>query len=98
MQPLAQRLNIAIELNPDLGRHAGVASLELVGKLLNTDDPSPVIVLCTHRETIVDMLPALAKERHVSLGHRLPGAKGACWMITFQAGQPVRVKYWCPNR
>ena len=96
VQPLADRRKVALELSEQLATDAGVAATQLCRQLLQSEPDGSVIVLCTHREVLVDLLPRLSKEYGRKLGHRPPGAKGGAWILRFRAGKLVKVDYRPP--
>jgi len=98
VEPLAARTATLVQNHKALGVDAGASSLELIHQLVATESPTSTVVLCTHREVLVEILPALAAEFRVALGHRPPGAKGGSWTLRFRGDRLVNVKYWRPNR
>ena len=64
----------------------------LVG-LARTEPSSALVVVCTHREVLLDVLPYLEETFQVKLGHRPPGAKGGVWLLEFRKKRLVRVTY-----
>jgi 8-oxo-dGTP diphosphatase len=95
--PLASRCQLQIEQSHALAPDGGPAAVELVKQLIGGDPAASTIVLCTHREVLVEILPALAAEYGVSLGHRLPGGKGGCWTLLIRKRNTASIKYWRPN-
>jgi hypothetical protein len=85
-----------VELSPHLSRDAGQAAVELCRQLLSSETDDTTVVLCTHREVIVELLPQLSKEFAHKLGHRPPGAKGGAWILRFRAGKLEKVDYRPP--
>jgi phosphohistidine phosphatase SixA len=98
VEPLAARTATLVQNHKALGVDAGASALELIHQLLATELPASAVVLCTHREVLVETLPALATEFKVALGHRPPGAKGGTWALRFRGDRLVNVKYWRPDR
>jgi 8-oxo-dGTP diphosphatase len=95
-QPFAEKRNLSVELSPHLSRDAGQAAVELCRQLLSSETDDTTVVLCTHREVIVELLPQLSKEFAHKLGHRPPGAKGGAWILRFRAGKLEKVDYRPP--
>ena len=96
VEPLVDRTGIALELSDALSTDAGPDATELCKKLSVSEPTDSLVVLCTHREAIVEMLPQLAREFRYKLTHRLPGAKGGAWVLDFEDGRLVRVDYRPP--
>jgi broad specificity phosphatase PhoE len=84
VSPLATSCHLPVEHAGALATDGGYAAVELVERLFVDAPPSSTVVLCTHREVLVEVLPALASRFRVDLGHRLPGAKGSWWTLVFQ--------------
>ncbi len=80
-----------------LGPDAGARALDLVHKLLTNRPSTSTVVVCTHREVLVEVLPGLATEFGVALGHRPPGAKGSYWVLRFREGRLANAKYSHPS-
>jgi len=95
-QPFAERRNLPVELSGHLARDAGEAAVELCRQLLLSETDDSTVVLCTHREVIIELLPQLSKEFARKLGHRPPGAKGGAWILRFRAGKLEKVDYHPP--
>lgn len=93
VEPLAAKTDRPVRTSKRLGIDAGPRALELVHLLLTSRPPTSTIVLCTHREVLIETLPALAAEFGVTLGHRPPGAKGSYWTLRFSDDHLVSVKY-----
>ena len=70
--------------------------MELCLHLLSSETSDSTVVLCTHREVLVELLPRLSKEFGRKLGHRPPGAKGGTWILRFKATKLYRVDYRPP--
>ena len=97
VEPLSELAATSIQSSEQLGVDAGARALELIHQLV-TDRPSAsTIVVCTHREVLVETLPALAAEFGVTPDHRPPGAKGSFWMLRFRGDHLVNIKYSRPN-
>lgn len=94
--PLASARGLKVERRKALGTDGGDAALRVVRNVVRGAQPSSTIVLCTHREVIVEVIPGLASHFGVSLGHRPPGAKGSCWTLVFRGERLVEIKYWRP--
>lgn len=94
--PLADLQGVAVEITDALATDAGDRSIELCLKLANSEPAGTLIVLCTHRETMMRMLPALAPQFGGTLSRRLPGAKGGAWVLSFEDGRVANVDYRPP--
>ncbi len=95
--PLGSGRHLHLELTEALAPDGGHTALPFVDHLIRGQHGSAAVVLCTHREVLVEVLPALASRFGVTLGHRLPGAKGGCWTLLFRKQNLVSVKYWRPG-
>jgi 8-oxo-dGTP diphosphatase len=98
VEPLATARGLDVELSEALAPVSGTAALELVHTMTTSGGSSPTVVLCTHREVIAELLPALAAEFGVKLGHRMPGAKGGLWVLDFRKGRFTAAAYTAPKR
>lgn len=98
MTPLATARGLRIEKSAALGPDAGDGAVRLVRRLVAEAPASSTVVICTHREVIVRILPTLASQFGVRLGHRLPGAKGSSWILTVRDGHRNELKYWRTTR
>lgn len=96
LEPLA-RGRLRVQRTDALAPDAGASAIDLVHKQIKTASADATVVLCTHREVLVELLPVLAKESGVSLGHRPPGAKGSYWTLVFDGEKLVSVKYSRPS-
>ena len=96
VQPLADKFNLALELSDQLSTDAGWLALELCRRLLSSETDESTVVLCTHREVLVEVLPKLSKEFGRKLTHRPPGAKGGVWILRFRAGKLAKIQYRPP--
>ena len=99
VEPLARDRGLKVEVSDALSPYAGPAALELCRELVADGAARPAsrtVVLCTHREVLVDLLPALAAEFGAPLGHRPPGAKGGAWILRFGSGRLEKVDYRGP--
>lgn len=96
VEPLARDFSLEIEFTESLSIEAGRDAMALGQKLAASEPAGSVIVLCSHREVMVKMLPQLARAHGRKLGHRPPGAKGGAWILRFDQGQLVRVDYRPP--
>lgn len=96
VQPLGSAYGVEVELAEALSTEGGQEAAELCRKLATSEPAGSVVVLCTHRETMVEMLPELARQYGRKLGHRLPGAKGGAWVLRFEDGRLVKVDYRPP--
>ena len=93
VQPLGRRCGLDVEVLSWLATDAGESAREGVLGLAANEPSSACVVLCTHREVLVDVLPYLAETFQVKLGHRLPGAKGGTWVLEFRKRKLARVSY-----
>lgn len=98
VEPLAARAATPVRNSGSLGIDGGARALELIHRLVATQPAASTIVLCTHREVLVESLPALAAEFGVALGHRPPGAKGSYWVLRFRGDDLVSIKYSRPSQ
>jgi broad specificity phosphatase PhoE len=100
VQPLADQRGVEVEVDEALARGAGPAAAELCRELLAKQPDDSTVVLCTHREVLVDLLPRLAAELGPklgpNLGHRPPGAKGGAWILRLRGGKLEKVDYRPP--
>ena len=97
VEPVATRAGVAVQDSELLAVDGGARAIQLVRRLVRTRPAGATIVLCTHREVLVEALPALAAEFGVRLGHRPPGAKGSYWSLRFRGKSLVNVKYSHPG-
>jgi 8-oxo-(d)GTP phosphatase len=96
VQPLATACALDVELAKALAPDAGESALCLIRDLAGSESPKTTIVLCTHREVIVTVMPALFDEFGIKPGHRLPGAKGGTWFLEYHGSKLTTVKYQPP--
>lgn len=100
VEPLAARYGLEVELSEMLatgaGTGAGGEAAALCRKLAHSEPEDSNLVLCTHREVLVEMLPSLSEEYGCKLGHQPPGAKGGAWTLRFQSGRMLKVHYTPP--
>lgn len=96
VQPLADGRGLEVEVSDRLSTVAGVAAADLVVELLKSEPAGSTVVLCTHREVLVEALPALSRRFGRKLGHRPPGAKGGAWVLRFRGDKLVKVDYRPP--
>ena len=97
VEPLAARTTTPVKKSKQLELDAGPRAIDLIRRLVATRPPSSTIILCTHREVLVQGLPALAAEFGVALRHRPPGAKGSYWAVRFRGDRAVTIKYSRPS-
>lgn len=97
VQPLADRHGVAVEVDDALGTDAGQAATDLCHQLISSGTADDNILLCTHREVLVDLMPRLSKDFRRKLGHRPPGAKGGAWLLRFEGGRLLKVDYRPPG-
>lgn len=93
VQPLGRKLGLDVEVISWLATDAGPTAGEGIAGLARTEPSSAFVVLCTHREVLIDVLPYLEETFDVKLGHRPPGAKGGIWLLVFRKRRLVRVTY-----
>jgi 8-oxo-(d)GTP phosphatase len=96
VQPFAADRGLDVELSKRLSPTAGPSALGLCRRLAASEPSDSTIVLCTHREVLVELLPTLAKEFDRRLGHRPPGAKGGVWVLRFRNRRLAQVDYRPP--
>jgi phosphohistidine phosphatase SixA len=96
VQPLAAARALDVELSKALAPDGGDSARGLIRDLADTEPARTSIVLCTHREVLVAVMPALFDAFDIGPGHRLPGAKGGTWLLDFHKSRLVTVKYQPP--
>jgi 8-oxo-dGTP diphosphatase len=96
VQPLADERDLKVEVDGALSPDTGAAAWQLFLELLASEPDDTTVVLCTHREVLVDLMPRLAKELGRELGHRPPGAKGGAWILRIRAGKLEKADYRPP--
>ena len=96
VQPLANACSLDVELSEALAPDAGGSALGLIDGLTGAASSPSTIVLCTHREVLVVVMPALFDEFDIKRGHRLPGGKGGTWVLDYHGSKLVAVKYQAP--
>ena len=96
--PLAAACGLEVEVSPALARDAGVLATDLVVALVPETDKADTVVLCTHREVLVELLPGLAKQHKIKLDHRPPGAKGGRWLLLVRGEKLTSAKYTPPPK
>jgi broad specificity phosphatase PhoE len=96
VQPLATACALDVELSKALAPDAGESALGLIRDLIDAEPARTTIVLCTHREVLGAVMPALFDAFDIKPGHRLPGAKGGTWLLEFHGSRLVTVKYHPP--
>jgi 8-oxo-dGTP diphosphatase len=97
VEPLAILIGQEVELSDSLAPDADRKALLLIGDLVRSEPTAASVVLCTHREVLVEIMPLLSREFGVKIGHRLPGAKGGTWTLQFRQPKLVSVKYRPPR-
>jgi 8-oxo-dGTP diphosphatase len=93
VQPLGRRSGLDVEVLSWLAPDDPESAREEIQALARNEPSSATVVLCTHREVLIDVLPYLAETFGVKLGHRLPGAKGGTWVLEFRKKKLARVTY-----
>ena len=96
VQPLADKASVTLQLSDQLSTSAGPAAAELCQRLVSSEPADSTVVLCTHREVLVQLLPMLSKQFNSKLDHRPPGAKGGAWILSFQTTKRAKIKYSPP--
>ena len=96
VEPLAARLGREVLPTAALATDAGTEALVLIEELAAS--ARGAVVMCTHREVLAVVLPELSTQFHRALGHRLPGAKGATWILDFRRATLVAIHYLAPPR
>ena len=87
VEPLAKRLNLAVETADELAEGAGIdAALRLVEKVSDRN-----VVLCTHGD-VVQLLLTHAKASGVKTG-KLRMEKGSVWALETHAGAITKATY-----
>jgi hypothetical protein len=97
VQPLATACGLDVELSKALAPDAGGSALCLIGDLTGAESAGTTVVLCTHREVIVAVMPELFNEFDIKPGHRLPGGKGGTWVLEFHRSKLTAVRYQPPT-
>jgi 8-oxo-dGTP diphosphatase len=100
VEPFARDWGLKVEVSDALAPEAGPAAVELCRDLIADGagaPPSFTVVLCTHREVLVDLLPALVEQFGGQLGHRPPGAKGGAWIVRLEGGRVEKIDYRGPT-
>ena len=95
--PLVTALGLRLERSDLLGTDRAATAIGLVLRLAANASPASTIVICTHREVIVEIIPALATQFGLLVPHRLPGAKGSCWTLSFRDSRLRQIRYWRPE-
>lgn len=96
VRPLADERSLDVELSERLSTDSGHAAVELCRQLLSSGAADSTVVLCTHREVLVEMLPQMSRQSSRKLAHRPPGAKGGAWILWFRAHKLAKVDYRPP--
>jgi broad specificity phosphatase PhoE len=91
VEPLAQRLGLAVEDDPDLAEGSGGKGL-----LHLVRSASRNTVACTHGDVLDDFLAALAREG-VDVGAKPRCAKGSTWVLDVEDGRIVAARYLPPD-
>lgn len=95
--PLADQNNLSVELSERLSTDSPAAAVELCRQLVSSEPIDSTIVLCTHREVLVELLPHLSNEFRHKITHRPPGAKGGAWILRFRNQKLTRADYRPPT-
>jgi 8-oxo-dGTP diphosphatase len=83
LEPLSVDRGLEVELTDALAPEGARKAIGVVDEMIRSG--APVVVACTHREVLVELLPALSKKYEVKLGHRLRGPR-------------VRTGFWSSRR
>jgi 8-oxo-(d)GTP phosphatase len=97
IHPYADKHGVTIELSEQLATDAHHTALDLCRQLMSPDPAHTNIVLCTHGEVLVELLPQLSKQSTRKLAHRPPGAKGAAWILQYRQHKLTRIDYHPPG-
>ena len=97
VEPLANARGLKVITRSALGVRAGERAVGFINDLVASNGTSTTVVLCTHREVIIDVLPALSDRFAVDLGHQLPGAKGGTWILDFRKHTLTTIRYIPPK-
>jgi broad specificity phosphatase PhoE len=97
IEPLAQKLELHVELSEDLAPDAGLKTYEMIRSLSIAPSLTNAI-LCTHGEAIRVALGLVASEERITLERRLPGVKGSVWTLNFIDGELASARYATPPR
>jgi 8-oxo-(d)GTP phosphatase len=96
VQPFADNLGVAVETSTQLSPDAHQAATDLCRQLVASEVDDSTVVLCTHREVLVELLPQLSHELNRKLAHRPPGAKGGAWILRYRQRQLAEIDYRPP--
>lgn len=94
--PLAALRGLPVERKGVLGIDDPRAAVDFVRHLLLSQPEASTVVICTHREVIVEVVPSVALQFGVLVPHRPPGAKGACWLLSVRGSRATQIRYWRP--
>jgi 8-oxo-dGTP diphosphatase len=95
--PLASDMGVVVELSDQLSTDAPAAAVDLSRRLISSAGPNCAIVLCTHREVMVELLPELTRDFTGRLAHRPPGAKGGAWILKYRRRRLESIDYRPPK-
>jgi len=91
VEPLAERMAIPVETDPELApsaaSHAASTIVQLLAQLGSRPCPLGPWVVCTHGENLGTMIPAITAG--ALLPQKPPGAKGGIWTIDARGSEPV---------
>ncbi|MGI8776591.1 MAG: SixA phosphatase family protein [Acidimicrobiales bacterium] len=92
VQPLADKLGLAVELRPELGEGTSKAKVaEFVEGLVPT-----TAVMCSHGDMVPKILEALAADHGLELPDDYPCAKGATWELVANGAGTMTPRYLPP--
>ena len=97
VQPLAESCGLPLEISQQWSIEAGKSVPGLGQDLIDTTPDGSTLVVCTHREVLVRLLPEMSSHGKHKMGHRPPGAKGGVWILRFRHHNLTRVDYRPPE-
>jgi 8-oxo-dGTP diphosphatase len=92
VEPLADTLDLKVEITDDLAEGAVAASIALVRSCADGQS----VAMCTHGDIVPEILVALADEDHLDLGPGPRQPKGSVWVLESKKGRFVRATYLAP--
>lgn len=98
LDPLAERLGFAIELEAALVPDAAASGPVKLIRSLGAPGAASGVVACTHGEILGTLLSQLASQDHAKLARRPPGSKGCAWVLEFEDGKLTSSRYIPPGR
>ncbi len=94
---LAESCGLPLEISEQWSIEAGQSVPGLGQNLIDTTPDGSTLVVCTHREVLVRLIPELSRRGKHKIGHRPPGAKGGVWILRFRHHHLTRVDYRPPE-